>query len=57
MDEKEKEIFKPSTQDEVDAKLNCERLSKEKYQKSLNSLCEKCAEKDICLEIFRTKKK
>lgn len=56
-DEKEKVIFKPSTQDEVDAVLSSENLSKEKYSKSLNSLCEKCAEKDICLEIFRTKKK
>lgn len=56
-DEKEKEIFKPATQTEVDASLNGEKLSQEKYLKRLNSLCDKCADKDICLEIFRTKKK
>ncbi|WP_394921776.1 hypothetical protein [uncultured Robinsoniella sp.] len=56
-DEKEKEIFKPSTQAEVDDSLNNEKLSKEKYLKRLNRLCEKCADKDICLEIFREKKK
>lgn len=56
-DEKEREIFKPSTQAEVDAILNSEKLAKEKYLKRVNSLCEKCADKGICLEIFRTKKK
>lgn len=55
--EKEKEIFKPSTQAEIDASLNSEKLSQEKYLKRVNSLCDKCADKDICLEIFRTKKK
>lgn len=56
-DEKEKEIFKSSTQDEVNASLNDEKLSKEKYLKKINSLCEKCADKNICLEIFKIKKK
>lgn len=54
-DEKEKEIFKPSTQAEVDASLSGEKLSQEKYLKRRNSLCNKCADKDICLEIFKTK--
>ena len=55
--EKDKEIFKPSTQAEVDASLNSEKLSRDKYVKRINSLCDKCADKDICLEIFRRKKK
>ncbi len=53
----EKEIFRNSTQAEVDDKLSDENLGKEKYFRTLNRLCEKCADKDICLEIFKVKKK
>lgn len=51
-----RDIFKNSTQQEVDSELNTESLETEKYVKNRNSLCEKCADKDICLEIFRSKK-
>lgn len=49
----EGEIFKDSTQEEVDHALSRENLSDEKYRKVLNSLCSNCSEKDICLESFR----
>ncbi|MCX4271449.1 MAG: hypothetical protein OSJ71_04225 [Acetatifactor sp.] len=51
----EGEIFKNSTQEEIDHTLNKENLSDEKYRKVLNSLCGNCSEKDICLESFRFK--
>ena len=56
-DEREKEIFKLSTQAEVNAFLNDEKLSDEKFFTRVNSLCDKCADKAICLEIFKIKKK
>lgn len=56
-DNKQGEIFKSSTQDEVNATLNEEHLDKDKYFRRLNSLCEKCADKNICLEIFKVKKR
>lgn len=52
-DEKYKEVFKNSTQTEVDNVLNKTQLDSDKYLKSRNSLCEICADKDICLEIFK----
>lgn len=51
----EAEIFKDSTQDEIDHALSKESLNNEKYKKTLNSLCINCSEKDICLESFRFK--
>lgn len=51
------EIFKNSTQAEVDHTLSDENLNQDKYRKSYNILCDKCADKDICLEIFRTSRK
>lgn len=56
-DEAEKGIFRNATQAEVDDKLSDEYLGKDKYFRTLNRLCEKCADKDICLEIFKVKKK
>ena len=55
--EKENEIFKPSTQAEIENTLNETTLKEVKYFKLFNGVCEKCASKDICLEIFRTKRK
>lgn len=51
-----REIFKNSTQQEVDSELSAESLATQKYSKNRNALCEKCADKDICLEVFRSKK-
>lgn len=51
------EVFKNSTQAEVEHTLSDENLNQDKYRRSYNSLCEKCADKDICLEIFRTSRK
>ena len=48
------EVFKNSTQAEVDNTLSQENLDQEKYRRSRNMLCDKCAEKDICLELFKT---
>lgn len=56
-DEAFKAIFKNATQTEVDNILSERNLDKDRYFKTRNVLCEKCAEKDICLEIFRTAKK
>jgi len=56
-DAKSREVFKNSTQAEIDDVLSREKLSKEKYKKTLNRLCANCSEKDICLEIFKSKKK
>lgn len=55
--ENDREVFKNATQSEVDDVLCDDKLSKDKYYKRLNRLCEKCAEKDICLELFKVKKK
>lgn len=56
-DEAFKDVFKNATQSEVDHALSEEHLDKDKYRKLHNSLCEKCADKGICLEVFRTAKK
>lgn len=56
-DAKTREVFKNSTQAEIDDILSREKLSKEKYKKTLNGLCTNCSEKDICLEVFKSKKK
>ena len=50
-------VFKNSTQAEVDNVLSDEKLDHDKYQRTYNMLCEKCADKDICLEMFRKIKK
>lgn len=54
--EKYKEIFKPSTQEEVNACLTEERLAHEKYLKTLNVLCDQCADREICIEPYNRKK-
>lgn len=51
------DVFKNSTQAEVDDVLSEENLDQDKYRRSHNMLCEKCADKDICLEVFRNIKK
>ena len=51
------EIFKSSTQDEVNHMLAIENFEKEKFHKSINSLCDKCADKEICVEVYGMKKK
>ena len=56
LDDESENPFRNATQVEVDNELNCDNLSKCRYHRSLNSLCEKCAVKDICLEIYRSKK-
>lgn len=50
-------IFKSSTQDEVDYTLAFSNFDSEKYHKSLNALCDKCADKEICIEIYSLRKK
>ena len=50
-----KEIFKNSTQQEVNATLNENTLFEVAYRKMLNPLCSTCSEKDICLEFFKSK--
>ncbi len=50
-------VFKNSTQAEIDDVLSEENLDQDKYRRSHNILCEKCADKDICLEVFRSIKK
>jgi len=56
-DAKSREVFKNSTEAEINNVLSREKLSKEKYKKTLNELCQNCSEKDICLEIYKLKKK
>ena len=53
-DETLMDVFKNSTQGEVDDVLSEENLDKDKYRKSHNLLCEMCADKDICLEVFKS---
>ncbi len=55
-DDESKEIFKNATQAEVDSILNEDSLSQDRYMRMRNNLCEKCADKDICLEIFKSKR-
>ena len=50
------DIFKSSTQDEVDYTLAIENFDKEKFHKTLNGLCDKCADKEICVEVYGVKK-
>ena len=52
-----RDVFKSATQAEVDSILSEENLDHDKYHRTRNMLCEKCADKDICLEVFRTIKK
>lgn len=54
--EKVLDAFKDSTQDEVNSVLNPDNLSKSLYSREINSLCEKCSEKDICLELYKVKR-
>ena len=56
-DEVFRDVFKNATQAEVDDTLSEEKLDQDQYRKSYNMLCEKCADKDICLEVFRVFKK
>lgn len=56
-DEAFRDVFKNATQAEVDEALSEEKLDRNNYRRSYNIICEKCAEKDICLEVFRTYKK
>lgn len=56
-DEAFRNVFKNATQAEIDHILSEENLDQDKYRRSYNILCNKCADKDICLEIFRTIKK
>ena len=49
-------VFKNASQQEVDSILNEANLAKASYIRSTSSLCEKCAEKDICLELYKTKR-
>ena len=51
------EVFKNSTKAEVDYALSEDNLSLDRYRRSYNMLCDKCADKDICLEIFRASRK
>lgn len=48
--------FKNSTQHEVDSVLNQKNLSENKYFREFNSLCDKCSEKDVCLEPYKMKR-
>ncbi len=50
------DVFKKSTQQEIDAELNDSTLNGVVYRRNINSLCSKCSQKDICLEIFKVKK-
>lgn len=52
-----RDVFKNATQAEVNNALSEDKLNQNKYRRSYNILCEKCADKDICLEVFRTLKK
>ena len=54
VDEALRDVFKNATQTEVDDALSERELDQEKFRKTYNSLCERCADKDICLEIFRS---
>ena len=55
--DEEKEIFKNSTQQEVDRDLSSESLEKERFRKNINKLCDKCSEKEVCLEMYKARKK
>ena len=52
----EKEVFKNSTQNEVNSELNEKTLNEMTYRRNLNTLCANCSEKNICLESFKSKK-
>ena len=51
-----KEVFKDSTQYEVDQTLSDDNLKKEYYLRNVSELCESCSIKDICLENYRHKR-
>lgn len=50
------EIFKRSTIEEVNSELTEAKFTDERYRATLNSLCNRCADKDVCVEIYGTKK-
>ena len=50
------EIFKSSTIEEVNSELTEEKFTDERYKATLNSLCNRCADKDVCIEIYGAKK-
>lgn len=56
-DSEYQEVFKNSTQDEVNSALTFENLEKVKYHKSLNVLCDKCSDKEVCIEVYGVKKR
>lgn len=56
-DEVFRKVFKNATQAEVDNILSEKNLDQDKYHKSRNMLCDKCADKDICLEVYRNNRK
>ncbi len=51
------EIFKSSTQEEVDHTLAGTHFENERFHRTLNRLCCKCADKEICIEVYGVKKK
>ena len=51
------EIFKSSTQEEVDHTLADTHFEEERFHRTLNGLCDKCADKEICIEVYGVKKK
>ena len=50
------EAFKNSTQAEVDELLSDDALNESSFRTTLNSICDKCSEKDICLEVYKVKR-
>ena len=50
------EIFKHSTIEEVNSELTEAKFADERYRATLNSLCNRCADKDVCVEIYGTNK-
>lgn len=50
------EVFKSSTQSEVDSLLSTSKTEDERFRKSFTSLCDKCADKEVCIEIYGVKK-
>lgn len=51
------EIFKSSTQEEVDHILADTHFEEERFHRTFNGLCDKCADKEICIEVYGVKKK
>ena len=55
--EEELAIHKPATSDEISSELCGDVLDEERFIRSMNRLCEKCASKDACLGPYKAKKK